>query len=363
MEKNDLYVLYGDEPVHMAFQLAEEADLAGLIGARKKRVGLKPNLVLSAPASQGATTHPEILEGLILYLQERGFSDLVILEGSWVGARTERAFQDCGYAELSRRYGVELIDTQKDTYKEYDCKGMKLNICDSAMSVDFMINLPVLKGHCQTMMTCSLKNSKGLIPNTEKRRFHTWGLHKPIAHLNTVVRSDFIVVDGLCGDLDFEEGGNPVPMNRMLAARDRVLCDAYACELMGHELRDVPYIALAEALGVGCADTAQARVHVLNTPLADPPARTPGGKVSALGRHAAPKDACSACYGSLIHALARMSESGSLPGTHSPICIGQGYKVERAALGVGSCTRSCEKSLPGCPPKADNILRFLEENL
>lgn len=40
------------------------------------------------------------------------------------------------------------------------------------------------------------------------------GLHKPIAHLATVVPNDFILVDNICGDLDFEEGGNPVTMNR-----------------------------------------------------------------------------------------------------------------------------------------------------
>ena len=362
MEPNEILVVYGDEPARMAYRLAEEADLAALIGDRKKRVGLKPNLVVAAPADSGATTHPEILEGLIAYLQDRGFADLAIIEGSWVGDRTELAYRTCGFAALAKRRGVELIDTQKDSYREYDCKGMKLNICDSAMAVDFMINLPVLKGHCQTVMTCSLKNCKGMIPNTEKRRFHTWGLHKPIAHLNTVAKTDFIVVDGLCGDLDFEEGGNPVPMNRMLAARDRVLCDAYVCELMGHDIREVPYIGMAEKLGVGCADTSKAVVRELNAPESKMELR-PGRKVAALARHTAPKDACSACYGSLIHALARMSEAGKLPRDHAPICIGQAYKGENGAIGVGSCTRGCAKNLAGCPPKASDIIRFLEDNL
>ncbi len=83
---------------------------------------------------------------------------------------------------------------------------MQLQICDSALALDFLINVPVLKGHCQTKVTCALKNMKGLIPNKEKRHFHAMGLHKPIAHLNTVLRQDFIVVDNICGDLDFEDG-------------------------------------------------------------------------------------------------------------------------------------------------------------
>jgi hypothetical protein len=36
------------------------------------------------------------------------------------------------------------------------------------------------------------------------------GLHKPIAYLNKLVKQNLIIVDGLNGDLNFEEGGNPI---------------------------------------------------------------------------------------------------------------------------------------------------------
>lgn len=68
---------------------------------------------------------------------------------------------------------------------------MKLNVCERAANIDFLINVPVLKGHCQTKITCALKNMKGLIPNTEKRHFHAMGLHEPIAHLNAGAPSGF----------------------------------------------------------------------------------------------------------------------------------------------------------------------------
>ena len=87
--------------------------------------------------------------------------------------------------------------------------------CVRGADIDFLINVPVLKGHCQTKITCALKNMKGLIPNTEKRHFHAMGLHEPIAHLNAGLHQDFVVVDNICGDLDFEDGGNPVVMNRI----------------------------------------------------------------------------------------------------------------------------------------------------
>ena len=98
----------------MAYELAEKAGLDRLIGDPQRRVGLKPNLVLASPAENGATTHPGLLEGLIRYLHERGYFNLCILEGSWVGARTREAFRLCGYEALSARTGVPLLDTQTD---------------------------------------------------------------------------------------------------------------------------------------------------------------------------------------------------------------------------------------------------------
>ena len=217
MKNNDILIIHGTDYKNMTIRLLEQAGLADLIGDRKKKIGMKPNLVVAKDPSQGATTHGELLEGVICYLQNNGFRNITIMEGSWVGDSTPAAFRAAGYDRISRQYGVELKDLQADTWKTYDAAGMDIRLCDSAAEVDFMINMPVLKGHCQTTVTCALKNNKGVIPNSEKRRFHTMGLHKPIAHLNTVARNDFILVDNICGDLDFEEGGNPVVMNRILS--------------------------------------------------------------------------------------------------------------------------------------------------
>ncbi len=344
----------------MAKEILSAAKIEELIGSTDSRIGLKPNLVVAAPASTGATTHPEILAGAIEYLQERGFKHITILEGSWVGDRTASAFSRCGFNDLAQRYKVDIVDEQHDTYTEYDCKGMKINICDEAMSMDFMINIPVLKGHCQTSVTCALKNNKGVIPNMEKRRFHSLGLDKPIAHLNTVAKNDFILVDGSCGDLDFEEGGNPVPMNRMLGCLDPVLCDAYVCDLMGYSLREVPYIQMAAGLGVGCADTRKANVIELKQPEENLRSLHSGRAVQRLAKYAAPRDACSACYGSLIHALKRLDDKGYLRRLEEKsICIGQGYKGEEGEIGVGQCTCKFAKYVKGCPPKAIDFYNFI----
>ncbi|MBE5997061.1 MAG: DUF362 domain-containing protein [Lachnospiraceae bacterium] len=364
MNKNDILIIHGTDYKEMTKKILDAAGVASMIGDKKAEVALKPNLVTSNPPSSGATTHSELLAGAIEYLRENGFDNITIMEGAWVGCGTQSAFRAAGYDRICSQYNVPFVDLQKDSYREYDCKGMKINVCDRAMAADFMINMPVLKGHCQTTVTCALKNNKGIIPNKEKRHFHTLGLHRPIAHLNTVAPNSFILVDNICGDLDFEEGGNPVVMNRILGFTDPVLCDAYVCESMGYDIEEVPYIGMAESLGVGSADTSKANIVKLNEPDAASGAKfRMTGRVKNLASYTDPKDACSACYGSLIHALNRMNETGQLRrGKRTPIAIGQGYQGKEGEIGVGRCTSCFAKSLKGCPPTASQMLSFLEEN-
>lgn len=372
LERNQILKRYGTDYKKMTKELLTAADLSGLIPDRACRIGIKPNLVAPVDASWGATTHPEIVAGIIEYLQERGCRNLVIAEGSWVGDRTEESFEVCGYRELSERYGVPLLDAQKDTHFTKDCDGLELELCSCVKDIDFLINVPVLKGHCQTKVTCALKNMKGLLPNTEKRHFHAMGLHRPIAHLAKGIRQDFIVVDHVCGDLDFEDGGNPVVKNCIMVARDPVLVDTYVCGLLHYGIEEVPYIRMAEQLGAGSADLEHAQIGVLvdeeelkirylegtaiwdeELPYAD--------KVVAVQDVVQEVESCSACYGYLLPALDRLREEGLLGQLKEKICIGQGYRGKQGKLGVGNCTSKFDFCVKGCPPTETEIYEALKQ--
>ena len=360
MKQNQIIKIYGTDFKENTKILLDKCALASRIGDRDRLIGIKPNLVCAVPAMYGATTHPEIVSGIIEYLQENRFSNIVIAEGSWVGDRTEEAFEYCGYNALSRQYGVPLIDTQKDTWHEEDCGGMKLAITDTASEIDFLINVPVLKGHCQTKMTCALKNLKGLIPNREKSRFHRLGLHKPIAHLQKAIRQDFIVCDHICGDLDFEEGGNPVVKNCIMACVDPVMLDSYACFLLGYTPDDVPYVRLAEQLGVGSADLGLAEIISL-TEDEEPSQGEIRRRILEVSYAVEEVDSCSACYASLIGALEQLKSEGLLSALDTRIGIGQGMRGKSGKLGIGNCTSKFDFCIGGCPPDEETICRKLRE--
>lgn len=380
MNKNELILIYGTDYTAMTKELLEHAGLDGQIRekccgplsvckeeradqesqAKKRiRIGIKPNLVAPVPAEDGATTHPEVVEGLIRYLKEHGYENLVIMESSWVGDRTEDAFDLCGYYDLADRYQVELLDMKKTKAVELDCRGMKLTVCEPALQVDFLINVPVLKGHCQTRMTCALKNMKGLLPDSQKRAFHRMGLHKPIGHLSAGIHQDFVLVDSICGDLSFEDGGNPVQQDRLIAAADPVLCDAWCCHLLHIPVEEVPYIGYAADCGCGDMDIAHARITELNKPFRDMDLSS-AGKALRLSELAEDVESCSACYGSLMPALNRLQEEGLLENLQGKVCIGQGYRDRTGDLGVGNCTRHFARHLPGCPPTEQEMYDFLK---
>ena len=365
IQRNEILKIYGSAYEEMTQELLERADLASLIGDRQTRIGIKPNLVCPSPAEFGATTHPQVVGGIIQYLRNHGFANIVIAEGSWVGDRTSDSYEYCGYRELCERLHVPFIDTQKQGSYPVACGDLELRVSDVVRDIDFLINVPVLKGHCQTNMTCSLKNLKGLIPNTEKRRFHRMGLHRPIAYLQTAIHQDFIVTDHICGDPDFEEGGHPLVRNCVMASLDPVLTDSYACRLLGVDVCSVPYVLLAEKLGIGSADLTRARIIDVNGGRAEQ--ALPAEKKHLAVSYAVDEvDSCSACYASLVPALDRLEEEGLLEKLRTKIAIGQGHQGEKGELGIGKCTKDFAFCVMGCPPDEEKIYReirrYIEEH-
>lgn len=354
-----LYITYGKAAKKMTRELLEAAHIAEEI-PQGASIGLKPNLVVAATPDSGATTHMGIIEGIIEYLQDAGHKDISIMEGSWVGDSTQRAFSICGYPDVSRKYNVPLYDLKKDKTETLSTPVGPMRVCSRPLHTDYLISLPVLKGHCQTVMTCALKNSKGCIPDTEKRHFHTQGLHRPIAALGTVFKPSLFIVDSICGDLNFEEGGTPIQTNRMLLGHDPVMIDTYGCKLMGIDPFDVDYIGYSEDLGVGSMDIRDEDLVFLNDPSAAPAFPKPTGTVSRLTRNVRQNSACSACYGNLVHALYHMEEIGRT--CRKPIYIGQGYKnMPVDGIGIGRCCKNAAINVPGCPPDAARIMEVLME--
>ena len=358
-----LHVIYGKDSYSMTRELLQSMSPEKEWN-KDALIALKPNLVVSKPSESGATTSPEITRGVIEHLKEKGFNNLVIMESSWVGDSTVKAFNVCGYEKLARKYNIDLVDLKRDKAVKKKGKNLTISLCEKVLEIDYLINLPVLKSHCQTRLTCALKNLKGLIPDKEKRRFHGLGLHEPIAELNFLIKTALVIVDAVIGDLTHEEGGNPVEMGRIIGGTDPVLVDSYAAELIGLEIEEIPYISMSNQAGIGKLFNNETVLKEYR--LDDYPQVTlkPSPRVKRLAEHIVEVGACSPCYGALIHALSRLEERGTLEKIPGKIFIGRKFKdIESSSLGIGVCTAKFNKSVSGCPPKARDIVKYLEEHL
>ncbi|MDR0273346.1 MAG: DUF362 domain-containing protein [Clostridiales bacterium] len=352
-----MIISYGAEIEKITYETLKASDIGEYLRADFS-VAIKPNLVVPKPASDGATTHPEVVEGIVRFLKDFRVKNISIIESSAIGHDTKRAFSECGYEPLKNKFGVELIDLKFDACKKIDYKGMKLEICRRALETDFLINVPVLKAHCQTNLTCNLKNLKGCIPDGEKRRYHSMGLHKPIAALSAIIKTGYCVVDGICGDLTFEEGGNPTYANRIIAGRDPVLIDSYCAELIGYRPNEIDYLVLANKWGAGEFYSPETKMKEL---FADKKPMHPikSNRIAARYEQSITHiDACSACYAALIHAMHRMG------GSPDRFFVGHGFSEthKQTCTGIGDCTRDMPKHVPGCPPTATDIINFFERN-
>ena len=355
MDRKTIAVIYSSDISKMTKTLLEYVKVEDDIKDKNREILLKPNLVIAATPEGGATTHTEIISTIITYLKEKGFNNIKIIESAWVGDSTERGFKVNHY----ERFGVPLIDVKKDKYRKVTSEGITMEVSERLFHDSYLINLPVLKGHCQTNMTCAMKNLKGLLSDRSKRQFHTLGLMKPIAALNAVIKPNLTIVDSICGDLDFEEGGNPVISNRMLACKDSVLLDSYCASLLGFSLDDVPYIELGEEYGAGSTKLESASIVMLSKP-EEATSTHPTGEARVLSQYTEQDRACSACYASLIHALKRLDEEGSLYRLRGKkIAVGQGFRGKHPEIGCGACCMGAHYSVKGCPPTASNILSLL----
>jgi hypothetical protein len=154
--------------------------------------------------------------------------------------------------------------------------------------------------------------------------------------------------------LTFEEGGNPVESNRIIVGWNPLLVDSYCAGLIGYRTDEVEYLIHGRELGLGGFYSADTKVVELNPE--NKPIRA-SRIADRYSKYIVEDSACSACYSALVYALHR--SRGRVSGK---IHIGQGFNGKQGeGLGVGSCCCGFLQSVPGCSPKAVDILEMLQK--
>lgn len=367
-----------DAAVRKAIDLA--GGLPDLITPRSK-VLVKPNLCSPQPSGTGITTDCRVTEAVTKFVLELNPQSVVIGEGAGAGydfsgsTSTEEAFRVSGTAEVAHRLGVELRNLNNDEWEEVTVKHPyimdRVRITRTALESDVIVSVPVLKTHLRTLITLSLKNTKGVLPGAEKRKTHALGLDKAIADLNSVVKPSYVVVDALAGMQGlWEYPQDRVEMGLILASREPCAVDTVGTSLMGFnpsQIMHLQYFAARQRLKADLdhVDIVGESLEVHRKSFKPGydvlRARYPGVNIIAG------ESACSGCYGELMGALSAMREFGESPALDElTVVLGNAEHDEVSATEntviLGKCARKLARLgvfARGCPPMGEDIIQAI----
>lgn len=222
-----------------------------------ERIVLKPNLLVASRPEDAVTTHPAVFEAVIRHLQPIG-ARLSYGESPAFG-RSEGAVRRGGLDGVAEKYGVVLEDFSEGVDVQFPDGGLvkRFTLAAPVVSADGLISLSKLKTHGLTRMTGAIKNQFGCVPGVLKGEFHARmsdveRFSQMLVDLNAVVRPRLFIMDGvLAMEGNGPRGGDPRPMNVIIASEDPVALDATVCRLVDLDPLLVPTIRWGAEWGLG----------------------------------------------------------------------------------------------------------------
>jgi uncharacterized protein (DUF362 family) len=230
------------------------------------RVLIKPNILIAKPPEEAVTTHPALIEAIIMAIKKAGAVPLVgDSPGGLVGNVGEH-WKVTGIEEVCNRLNVEILNFESSGVYEKRIDESHYHIAKPVLDADFIINAPKIKTHGLTILTCAIKNMYGTIPGLTKVNYHKEA-PKPSDFADLVVdifalsKPGLNIVDGIIGmDGNGPSAGNPKEMGLILASTDAIAVDSLICQILGKNPLKVPTNKNAYERELGEADINKIKV-------------------------------------------------------------------------------------------------------
>jgi len=249
---------------------------------------VKPNGIHFTPHTH---TDPAVLEALLAYLRDHGYTRLAVMESCTGGNFTRLVFKVTGYADICRRYGAEPIYLDEGPTVEVDLRdgtharvsrrlhdeiiqrdddpSASLRIGSSAISEPgFYMSLPKLKTHSMATVTLGVKNQQAFPVDADRMKQHSHAtLHRRLAALYDLTRPDFCIIEGLTATA---HGHFPitalleeylVPMNVLIGGPDTLAVDVVGARVLGYSLEEVEHLRLCAEWKMGEGNLARIDVR------------------------------------------------------------------------------------------------------
>jgi uncharacterized protein (DUF362 family) len=389
------------ESVRKAVELSQGLDHL----PSRAKVFIKPNIVFWTRAvtfpKWGFITTSRVVEDMVILLKERGVDDITVGEGMVIEPKdTEtpaHAFETLGYGILKQRYGIKYLNIYERPFEKIDLgDGVKLNFNSDILNSDFVVDVPVMKCHTQTIVSLGIKNLKGMIDIPSRKRCHNMNpgkdLHFWVSKLADKMPPMFTLLDGIYTN---ERGpgfdGRMHRSNLLVASADLLSADMVGAKLLGYEPVQVPHLMHAaknrnrsldfsdiEVVGENVEDVAKFHEYDYQYSETDKGIMPiPLAKAGIEGVYYRKYDLslctyCAGIYGLMLAAI-RYAWKGD-PWDKVEVLTGKAMQptpgMEKTIL-VGKCIYQAHKDNPdikemiavkGCPPKPKSLLKAFHQS-
>lgn len=245
--------ILGDSVASIKQAIEESLGLIGFSFVHDlRKVVIKPNLCYYWDYSTGATTDPRFVAALIEVIRHRisGEPDISIVESDASAMKCKHVFQMLGFEELSRDYGVKLVNLSEDEYEVVTVHvghhAFNLRVPRTIQDADLRIDVPKIKYSTEKIqLTCALKNIFGCNPYPKKYKFHP-KLEEVIVGTNKVMKFGLCLVDA-----NIVAGIGTCRLGLVMASTDLVATDVAASRIAGLKPDSIKYLQLAQREGLG----------------------------------------------------------------------------------------------------------------
>jgi len=224
----------------------------------KAKVFIKPNIVWWTKETVfpkwGIITTSRTVEDMVVLLKELGIDEIIIGEGMVIEPKDRetprQAFETLGYNVLKRRYGVKCFNIHDRPFEKVDIgSGEDLKVNVDFLECDFLVDIPVLKTHFQTVVSLGIKNIKGLIDIESRKKCHSIGpgmdLHHYVSRLAAKIPPSLTLVDGIySNEIGPHFSGNIRRSDLLIASPDMLAADKVGAKILGYDPSQVPHLVL-----------------------------------------------------------------------------------------------------------------------
>jgi uncharacterized protein (DUF362 family)/Pyruvate/2-oxoacid:ferredoxin oxidoreductase delta subunit len=222
-----------------------------------QRVLLKPNLLSAKDPKRAITTHPNLVEAVADEVRRCGATPVVGDSPGGAIRGIKREWANTGMEEMARRAGVELVNFEASGARAVKFGSYTFYVAKPVLEADVIINLPKLKTHSLTLLTCAVKNMFGVMPGFRKGEQHKL-YPKPeefarmLVHLYKLVTPSLSIVDAaLAMEGNGPSSGTPKWLGLLMAGEDAIAVDAAAARLIGFPEGFVDTTRIAAEMGLG----------------------------------------------------------------------------------------------------------------